>query len=94
MPGGRPEKQDVPIDASCISLALSANIQCIACKRERRQPDGCCKKPWDDCWLKTTKESDYIEAWNVLQKKNYRVPQSCRNARNRIKRSKLKGKGK
>ena len=94
MPGGRPQKQTVPIDASCLSLALSANIQCITCKRERRQPDGCCKKPWDDYWLNTTKESDYIEAWDVLQKKNYRVPQSCRNARNRIKRNTLKEKGK
>ena len=86
MPRGRPSKPDVPEDASCLSLDLLANVQCITCKRERRQADGVCKKPWTDRWLKTAKESDYMEAWEQLQN-NYRLPQPCRNARARIKKA-------
>ena len=85
---GRPPKPPIPDDATCLSLCLPVIIQCIACKRERRQDDCSCKKPWDDGWLKTRKESDYFEAWDHLQTNKYRVPQACSNARrSRLKRN-------
>ena len=83
MPGGRPAKPSVPRDASCISLSLPKSIQCISCKRESRQADGNCRMPWDDRWIETTKSSDYLDAWEHLQK-SYKIPPKCRNARCKI----------
>ena len=79
MPGGRPSKPSVPEDASCLSLCLPIQIQCITCKRARNSID--CKKPWGKNWLKSSKEEDYFSAWDHLERNNYRLPRECLNAR-------------
>ena len=71
--GGRPTKNSIGTTDTCISLGLDKVCKC--CKSQTE-----CKKPWEK------KDDDlFIEAWECLEKKNYKSSRDWRDMKTALK---------